>query len=1117
MRISRQKDLIIFAMSIVLLTFFSVTVVWYSGIRTYYAPGMAASRDRNGGNPTPSRDSGSSRSESPSNIYNANPRVANLSAQSSMTGTGEVQIQATIFDADDPTAQLRLMYKKDLNCGSMDGLRMATVSSTVMVGGVQSSTVIVDNNAPNQIRGISLERGFATVSFWWEAKRDVPGIEGQVCLFVIPNDRKDDGEAGVLTKIVDLVPPIVPGPLSLVSTTQQSATIGFGAPSSDTYFSEYSIISVATPTSSVFEKYLLTRVADPNLGFVDYNKATQTVMDGLATATAYVIDISASDQSGNTSVSNKPIEVFTLADTPGPVVSTFLSSTSTRLVIDPASNPEYVEYALCVVVGRLPCADDQFVAIDGSIRKYPIWGTKPDFGGDSGVVVRGLHPSVTYHFFAKARNIAKIETSYSSWDVSSIASSPAPVSSKLPQKLLAALGASEDEFLPTGFIKIVKNDTPILYTNSLVVTLLFDSVFANYVILEESDDTPLSTLTNKTYQPIVNSRQQWQLSAGEGKKCINAVLRNSETGVKLTTYVCVIVDTTAPAPPVVRDVDLTQLDESRRSVIPQITGVAEPLSKVFITVKRPNGENAMAPLRLAMRGTLSYLRLAGSHEITYATEVGSNGSWSFEFPESLDPGSYTMAIQTQDSAGNYSGVTQQPITIPNGSSQQSGSPQSGTGGETTGEHTPPGMESTGPISSVPGSVPSSEASINGSSGGSGGSAFESGLAPQENAPATKESIGITAIESILKESEKGEETGSAASMTFLAPPALTISKATVKVVQAVLASKDVQDLNTKVLAPTIAAGAVANVAVGFTLPQVLVFLRYLFGQPIVLLRLRKQKRWGVIYHAFNKQPVDLAMVRLIDHKSNAIVQSRVTDMQGRYFFITTPGIYRIEVAKDGFRGLSVLLQKRVEDSRYSNLYHGNTFTVTAERTVVHYNIPLDPRDEEISTSLVLQEHSKQALQRVLSMLGVGVAMLSFAISPTPIIAVFLAVHLLFYGMFYRMAYRYQPTSYGVVTDNKTRKPIKSAVVRVFDEQYHKLVQTAVTDHAGRYAALVGPSRYYVTYEKDGYEKKISPSLDYSSEQTGGLGGIIARNEGLYSLKSHKATSQKPRKMIVGYS
>ena len=87
----------------------------------------------------------------------------------------------------------------------------------------------------------------------------------------------------------------------------------------------------------------------------------------------------------------------------------------------------------------------------------------------------------------------------------------------------------------------------------------------------------------------------------------------------------------------------------------------------------------------------------------------------------------------------------------------------------------------------------------------------------------------------------------------------------------------------------------------------------------------------------------------------------------------------------------------------------------------------------------------------------------------------------------------------MIMDKTTNSPLGRVVVRVFDSTYNKLVETGITDSKGRYAILVGPSTYYVTYDKPGYQTKKSPILDYSSNKTQGMGGIINRSEGLEKM------------------
>ena len=109
---------------------------------------------------------------------------------------------------------------------------------------------------------------------------------------------------------------------------------------------------------------------------------------------------------------------------------------------------------------------------------------------------------------------------------------------------------------------------------------------------------------------------------------------------------------------------------------------------------------------------------------------------------------------------------------------------------------------------------------------------------------------------------------------------------TYRVAKIVADNPVVEKVNERVAAPTVAAAAVANVATGAsTLPTMLLYLRFLFLQPSFLFGRKKKKAWGVAYNGFTKVPIDLALVRLVMKEKNQVLQSRVTDVDGRYFFL----------------------------------------------------------------------------------------------------------------------------------------------------------------------------------------------------------------------------------------
>lgn len=339
--------------------------------------------------------------------------------------------------------------------------------------------------------------------------------------------------------------------------------------------------------------------------------------------------------------------------------------------------------------------------------------------------------------------------------------------------------------------------------------------------------------------------------------------------------------------------------------------------------------------------------------------------------------------------------------------------------------------------------------------------------------------------------------------------ARVVATKTADAAKTVVNDPSVEQVNTVVVVPTIATAAAANVAVGFQAPQLLLYLRYLFAQPLLLLRRRKQKRWGVVYNAFTKQPVDLATVRLVDAQTGKILRSQVTDTQGRYFFTQDVGEYRIEVHKSGLGGFSKYLMKLNEDTNYANLYHGETFSIAERQNEIAYNIPLDPEQAGFSSRRVVREYSARLLHHALSLVGFGVTSLSFIVTPTPLIGGLLSVHILSYGFFRRLAHA-NKGAVGRVKDDMSKRPIGKTIVRIFDAQYNKLTHTTVTDRKGRYGMLVGPSVYYVTFEKPAYHKKKSHAIDLSHKKTAGIGGFIAFDATLVPVAAGAMASRKQK-------
>lgn len=262
---------------------------------------------------------------------------------------------------------------------------------------------------------------------------------------------------------------------------------------------------------------------------------------------------------------------------------------------------------------------------------------------------------------------------------------------------------------------------------------------------------------------------------------------------------------------------------------------------------------------------------------------------------------------------------------------------------------------------------------------------------------------------------------------------------------------------------------VASAASAAPLLSFWTLLRGLVTQPFLVLARRRRKRWGMVYHALLKLPIDLAIVRLVEVESKRVAQSQVTDAEGRFAFIVPVGRYAIEVTKPGFAFPTELLKEKKADLDFADLYHGEAIEATVPGTVLTPSVPLDPIEKMETPRTVIRRAVFRSLQYAVSAFAVVVSAVSFAVTPSAITGAFLVFQIVLFEFFRRIARGRKPKGWGIVYDAATRKPLRYAFARIFDTQFNKLLDTRVTDASGRYAFLVGRNRFRVVFERSGYQ------------------------------------------------
>ena len=306
---------------------------------------------------------------------------------------------------------------------------------------------------------------------------------------------------------------------------------------------------------------------------------------------------------------------------------------------------------------------------------------------------------------------------------------------------------------------------------------------------------------------------------------------------------------------------------------------------------------------------------------------------------------------------------------------------------------------------------------------------------------------------------------------------------TTEVFTGMIEDKRVKDIAELGVAPIATAAAVANAAVAVNAAAgtatVGPYLLFFITQPMLLFRRRRRQFWGTVYNSLSRLPEDLVIVRLRDCVSGRVVRSAVTDKGGRYTFLVSQGRYWIEVAKGGFSFPSELTKGKKEDGPFLDVYHGEDIEVGSEGASLTPNIPIDPTRTEVSDNEVIRSDRWRKTQSNIALLSPVLGAISLVLKPTMLTALLFVMQILVYLFFKRIANPSQPKNWGKVYEDGTGKPVFRAVIRIFAMPYHKLLETQVTDHAGRYNFRVGSNKYYVTVTKKGYQKTTTDEVDFS--------------------------------------
>ncbi len=353
------------------------------------------------------------------------------------------------------------------------------------------------------------------------------------------------------------------------------------------------------------------------------------------------------------------------------------------------------------------------------------------------------------------------------------------------------------------------------------------------------------------------------------------------------------------------------------------------------------------------------------------------------------------------------------------------------------------------------------------------------------------------------ETTTGETTGTVGGDIFGGPGVIDIIK---EVISTILSQDVVNKIDTSVAIKAVSITG-ATVGLGITLASALFVnpfsLSELFLLPFRLWSLLmtalglRRKPWGTVYDSVTKQPLDPVYVSLQDMGGNEVATS-ITDLDGRFGFLTKAGTYKIVAGKTNYIFPSEKLRGMTKDELYQDLYFGEQITITQDGQVIIKNIPMDPikfdwnefakRDQKL---MKFYSNRTKWLTRIANIFFI----FGFIIATIALLAAPKAYNIIIFCLYVLIAVLkktgLKPKTLGGISDKFTGKPLPFSVVRVYSAATNTEITHKVADKEGRYYCLVQNGNYYITIEKKNPDGTYS--LVYKTEPGEIKAGFISKS------------------------
>ncbi len=307
-------------------------------------------------------------------------------------------------------------------------------------------------------------------------------------------------------------------------------------------------------------------------------------------------------------------------------------------------------------------------------------------------------------------------------------------------------------------------------------------------------------------------------------------------------------------------------------------------------------------------------------------------------------------------------------------------------------------------------------------------------------------------------------------------------------------SELIQNLTQKILKPLSEVGAsfalTTLVLQALTaIPQTFHFAAYGLTALLQVAHLRRRKKpWGVVFDSLSGKRISTAIVRLYETKTKKLMDTKVTDADGRFSFNAPAETYHCTVSKEGYQFPATFFPRDTVNPStlpYSDRYLGQSFTLKEDRSNISLVIPIDPKNPNWTFFIKLKVTFRQfvsLLESTISyttipflLVGGVLSLVSYAIKPD--LKAFLV--LLIYALiliFFLIRKFFKDNRQLFVYDSDTGKPIAKAVIMIFDQESKMLKSTLITNELGKALILLQKGNYEIKIDYQGYIFSQNPKI-----------------------------------------